>query len=317
MISTAQKSTFNLVPQTLKKGLYTQIVGSRILHFKQLDSTMNRAAEEAERGAPDGTVVLCDSQTAGRGRFRRAWVSPAGNLILSVVLRPTLETLPYVSVLAGLAVARAIEQETTLDPAIKWPNDVLVCGRKICGLLVENSLQGRKVRHSIVGIGLNVNLDPNDTPEIAETATSLRIETGKDADVSALLLRLLHELDELYVALRNGQSPVPKWRRYLETIGKRVQVRWGEEMVSGMAEDVDDQGHLLLRRYNGRLLTLSAGEVTLKAPRRNFQPKNPSPSMAEGWDGGDSSPSSFTPPSTSFPRRRESNTRTPRRINAR
>ena len=141
---------------------------------------MDRAAEEAERGAADGTVVLCDRQTQGRGRFNRNWVSPAGNLILSVVLRPELEALPYVSVLAALAVARAVEKETNLDPVIKWPNDVLVRGRKLCGLLVENSLQGRKVRHSIVGIGLNVDLDPRETPEIADTATSLRIETGQD-----------------------------------------------------------------------------------------------------------------------------------------
>lgn len=264
-----KKTTYNLVPQTLKKGLYTQIVGSRILHFKELDSTMDRAAEEAERGTPDGTVILCDAQTRGRGRFNRVWVSPAGNLILSVVLRPSLEALPFVSVLAALAVTRTIETETTLDPVIKWPNDVLVRGRKICGLLVENSLQGRNVRHAIVGIGLNVELDPDETPEIAQTATSLRLETGRPTDLSALLLRLLHELDELYVALRNGRSPVPKWSSYLETIGKRVQVQWGEDVVTGTAEDVDDMGHLLLRRDNGALLTLNAGEVTLNTPQRN------------------------------------------------
>ena len=115
-----KKTTNNLVPQTLKKGLYTQIIGSRILHFKELDSTMDRAAEEAERGTPDGTVILCDSQTRGRGRFNRVWVSPAGNLILSVVLRPSLQALPFISVLAALAVTRTIETETNLDPVIKW-----------------------------------------------------------------------------------------------------------------------------------------------------------------------------------------------------
>ena len=266
--SAKKKSTYNLVPETLKKGLYTQVVGSRILHFKELSSTMDRAAEEAERGTPDGTVVLCDRQTHGRGRFDRTWVSPADNLIFSLVLRPSLEALPFVSVLSGLAVARAIEKETPLDPVIKWPNDVLVSGKKLCGILVENSLQGRSVRHSIVGIGLNVGLDPGETAEIADTATSLRLETGEATDVSVLLLRLLHELDDLYVALRNRQSPVPQWSRYLQTLGKRVQVQWGEELVTGFAESVDDLGHLLLRRDSGALLTLAAGEVTLKTPGR-------------------------------------------------
>ena len=272
--SSKKQPAYNLVPQTLKRGLYTQIVGSRILHFKELTSTMDRAAEEADRGTPDGTVVLCDSQTSGRGRFNRVWVSPAGNLILSVVLRPTLKTLPFVSILAALAVAKTIEKETTLDPVIKWPNDVLVRGRKICGLLVENSLLGSQVRHSVVGIGLNVNLDPRETPDIAKIATSLRLETGREMDMSALLLRLLHELDDLYVALRNGQSPVPQWRRYLETIGKRVQVQWGRSLVTGRAEGVDHLGHLLLRRDNGALLTLNAGEVTLRTPDRKPTPSN-------------------------------------------
>ena len=261
--TTKRKSTYSFVPSLLKKGLYTQIVGSRILHFKELPSTMDRAAEEAERGTADGTVIICDMQTRGRGRFDRVWVSPAGNLIFSVVLRPSLESLPFISILAGLAVVRTIEQETNLDPVIKWPNDVLVGGRKICGLLVENSLQGNQVRHAIVGIGLNVNLDPSSDPEIAETATSLRIETGRDIEMSSLLLRLLHELDELYVDLRNGQSPVPKWSRYLDTLGQRIQIQWGSELVTGIAEGVDDHGHLLLRRDNGALLTLNAGEVTL------------------------------------------------------
>ena len=311
-----KKSTYNLIPQTLKKGLYTQIVGSRILHFKELNSTMDRAAEEAERATPDGTVILCDRQTSGRGRFKRTWVSPAGNLILSVVLRPTLEALPYVSVLAALAVVKAIEKETNLDTVIKWPNDVLIRGRKLCGLLVENSLQGRKVRHSIVGIGLNVDLDPTETPEIAATATSLRLATGQDTDVSALLLRLLLELDELYVALLDGQSPVPQWSRYLETLGKRVQVQWGTDLVTGRAEGVNELGHLLLRRDNGALLTLTAGEVTLKSPGRNPAlthltssfPHPPSSFLRkqESTAGRGGTPQPSPTPSSSFLRKQES-----------
>ena len=276
------------MPHTLKKGLYTQIVGSRILHFKELDSTMDRAAEEAERGTPDGTVILCDQQTRGRGRFNRVWVSPAGNLILSVVLRPTLEALPFVSVLSGLAVARAIEMETTLDPVIKWPNDVLVRGRKICGLLVENSLQGRNVRHSIVGIGLNVELDPGDSPEIAQTATSLRLETGRATDLSALLLRLLHELDELYVALRNGQLPRPQVE---QLSGDNRQARPGA------------MGRRCRYRHGKR----RGRHGPPAAPPRQRRPADPHSRRSNPQNPRDVNPAPRAHPP--FPRRRESKTR--------
>ena len=260
--------TNNLVPQALKKGLYTKVVGRRILHYKELSSTMDKAAEEARTGTIEGTVILCDRQRDGRGRFSRSWISPAGNLTLSVVLYPALEALSYISIIAGLAVARTIEKETNLDPTIKWPNDVMVGGKKLCGLLVENTLEGNIVSHSVVGIGINVTLDPGQIPEIADIATSLLLETGREPDTSKLLLRLLHELDELYVDLGKGQSPVEEWSRYLDTLGKRVQVQWGAETIAGLAEGVDHMGHLLLRQDDGSMDVLPAGEVTLKTKSR-------------------------------------------------
>ena len=231
---------------------------------------MDKAEEEAGAGTIEGTVILCDQQSDGRGRFRRSWVSPAGNLTLSLVLYPALEALPFVSIIAGLAVAKTIEKETDLDPAIKWPNDVLVRGKKLCGLLVENTLEGDVVSRSVVGIGINVTLDTGLIPEIADTATSLLLETGQETDTSRLLLTLLHELDDLYVALGKGQSPVEEWSRYLDTLGKRVQVQWGSETITGKAEGVDSMGHLLLRRDDGSLDVLPSGEVTLKT--KSWQP---------------------------------------------
>ncbi len=250
------------VAEALKGGLYTRVVGRRILYFDSLSSTMDQAAKEAEKGIVEGAVVMCRRQRAGRGRFGRAWVSDDGGLLLSVVFYPSTEALPFISVITALAVARTIERETELFPVIKWPNDVMVNGKKVCGVLVENVSEGAATR-SIAGIGLNVNMDPKDAPDIADTAASLRSETGREMNDGTLLRRLLHELDALYVDLKQGRSPVEEWRRRLDTLGKRVKVRWGGEVMEGVAEDVDSLGHLRLRQDNGALVTLPAGEVTL------------------------------------------------------
>ena len=245
------------------------MVGRRILSYERLPSTMDQAAHEARCGTIDGTVVQAKAQTAGRGRFQRSWVSPPGNLLLSVVFYPSHEGLPYLSIISSLAVARAIESETGLRPSIKWPNDVLIRGKKVCGLLVENALEGQAVRYAIVGIGLNISLDPSSLTGIADVATSLNVETGREVDAAQVLRRLLHELDELYVALGEGHSSLEEWRQYLETLGKRVEVRWKDEVVVGYAQGVDAMGHLVLRGDDGTLLTLPAGEVTLHPSAEN------------------------------------------------
>lgn len=255
---------YKAVSGVLKKGLYTKVIGRRILSFEQLSSTMDVALREALNGTEDGTVVLAGSQTAGRGRFHRPWVSESGNLLMSVVIYPSMAELPFVSMIAGLAVARAIQKETGLNTKIKWPNDVLLGGRKVCGLLVENALEGGVVRYAIVGIGINVTLDPEKFPEIASIATSLNKETGHEVDRSSLLRQTMHELDSIYLELKDGRSPVAEWSTYLETLGRQVEVKWGDEIVRGYAEEVDDLGHLLVRQNDGSLVKLSAGEVTFQ-----------------------------------------------------
>ncbi len=255
------------VSNVLKRGLYTRVVGRRILSFEELASTMDEALKEALAGTEEGTVVLAGRQTAGRGRFQRPWVSEPGNLLLSVVLYPSMAEMPFLSMMAGLAVARTVQRETGLQPSIKWPNDVLLGGRKVCGLLVEDALEGDVVRYALVGIGLNVALAPEKYPEIAEIATSLNREKGTEVDVSSVLRTLLHELDAIYVEMKEGRTPVLEWRGFLETLGRRVEVMWGDEVVTGYAEGVDEMGHLLLRRDDGSLAELSAGEVTFQMNR--------------------------------------------------
>ncbi len=290
----------NVVSGMLRGGLYTRVVGRRIIYFQRLSSTMDEAARLAQDGTEDGTVVLAEEQTAGRGRFQRVWVSQAGDLHMSIVLRPPIQALPYLSILSGVAVVRAIRKTTGLRPTIKWPNDVRMGGKKVSGILIENALQGDSVRYAIVGIGVNIALDPSTVDSIAHIATSLNVEAGKAVDPEVVLRHLLQELDSLYVPLRQPSHQAPllnppnpplakggeggfpearvrvameEWRGLLETLGKRVVVRWHDEVYTGYAEGVDEIGNLLLRLEDGTLATLPAGEVTSQMSAINGQLK--------------------------------------------
>ena len=256
-------------------------MGRRIAYFGRLSSTQDEVARLAESGAEDGTVVLAENQSSGRGRFQRTWVSGHGNIHMSVLFRPSLPVLQLLSILSGVAVVRAIRKTTGLTPTIKWPNDVRLGGKKVSGILVENTLKGNEVQYAVVGIGVNIALDVHAVEGLSEIATTLNIEAGKPVDRELVLRQLLYELDSLYAAARQptsaprttpsrteGTSSVPQvdvvaeWRSLLETLGRKVEVRWGEEAYVGLAEDVDSLGALLLRRDDGEVVRLPAGEVT-------------------------------------------------------
>jgi len=227
---------------------------------------MDAAKQAIWGGAAEGTVVVADHQTAGRGRLEREWLSPPdSSILLSIILYPKLEQLPRLTMAACLAVAQSIEKVTALQPTIKWPNDVLIGGKKVSGILIESDVPGDNVNYAIVGIALNVNLDPATIPEISETATSLKQMLGSDVSRREMLMVLLGEFETLYIMLRRGEPIDREWRRRLETLGKKVAVRCGDEVHEGDAEGVDEDGNLLLRRPDGSLMTIAAGDVTLKA----------------------------------------------------
>ncbi len=253
----------NVVSGTLRGGLFTRVVGKRILFFKEIPSTMDQAARLAGEGAEEGTVVVAENQTAGRGRQGRSWVSRQGNLYLSVVFRPTLQTLPMLSILSGLAAARAVRKVTGLDARIKWPNDVMLGGKKLGGILVESVLEGSRIAFAVVGIGVNISLDAGSAEEIASFATGLNAEAGREVSPEDVLRQLLHDLDSLYIQATQGISPLEEWTGLLDTLGRRVEAGWGDEVFTGVAEGVDELGNLQLRRESGELLTLTAGDVTL------------------------------------------------------
>ena len=236
-------------------------MGHPLLYFPRVASTMDVARREVGRGAAEGTVVVAGEQTAGRGRQGRSWLSPQGSIALSVIFRPSLSHLIGIVMVAPLAVVRAVRRATGLETGIKWPNDVLLGGKKVCGVLVESGLKGGQVDYAIAGLGLNVDFDPAAYREIAAIATSLSAGLGRSLPLGEVLGPLLEELDGLYLSLRAGGPVYREWQAHLETLGQRVTVRgegWQEE---GVAEGVDPDGSLLLRREDGTLCRLFSGEV--------------------------------------------------------
>jgi BirA family biotin operon repressor/biotin-[acetyl-CoA-carboxylase] ligase len=242
--------------------LRTREIGRRINYLTTTTSTMDVAREEAVAGAPHGAVVIAEEQTAGRGRFGRRWVSPAGkNLYLTLVLRPDAGRLRRLSMVVPLAVCRAVEAVTPLRPVIKWPNDVLVGGRKLAGVLIEGESSGAELLYALAGIGLNVN-DPIDDPEIAGIATSLSRESGDETSRETVLAALLNELEDAYNAAPD--DIYSGWRSRIATLGQSVRLTFRDETYEGTAEDVDDEGSLILRLADGTRRTFEAGEVTLR-----------------------------------------------------
>ena len=254
----------NLVSETLRRGLYTSVIGRRLLFFQQLGSTMDRAAEEAEAQAEEGTVVVAEAQTASRGRLGRTWLSSPGNLYCSIVLYPSQEELAFVSPMAGVALVRAIRRTCRLEPGLKWPNDVMVDGKKAAGILVESTVSGDRVKHAILGIGVNIGMMPEELAALPVAATSLDAETGWETPREEVLGRLLHELDGLYLQLKRGISPLKEWSGMLETLGQQVEIAGPDGPLAGLAEKVDEQGNLILRLEDGRRVLLTSGDVTLR-----------------------------------------------------
>jgi len=223
---------------------------------------MDVARELAAAGGPEGLVVRAEEQTAGRGRHGRRWVAPPGtSLLFTVLLRPPTEAVEWLPMAAAVGVARAVEKLTGLKPAVKWPNDLVIEGRKFAGILVETEFFGGELGWALVGIGINVNWDPAEVPELAGQATSLARELGGPVDREALFREVLWELDRAYRRLRAGWRPFFAWRRRLITVGREVEVVAGGEKLKGLAVGVDRAGRLRLRTDSGRTRLLSFGEV--------------------------------------------------------
>ena len=246
------------------KGPTGGLIGRNILYYPRLTSTMEMGSRLAKEGMGEGTVVIAGEQTEGRGRLGRTWVSPPeGSISLSIILRPAMAQLPQLNMVASLATLRSITRATGLKPTIKWPNDILLNGKKVSGILIENAFEGGDLKAAVVGIGINVSFDPASFPEIASIATSLSLEACQDVSAREVITSLLKAFDEAYGDLRRTGTVYDEWLPCVETLGKRVTVRSGDSIEKGFAESIQVDGSLILRKSDGSRLTLTAGEVSL------------------------------------------------------
>jgi BirA family biotin operon repressor/biotin-[acetyl-CoA-carboxylase] ligase len=246
------------------------IIGRDIRVFEQTTSTNDVIEKLARDGVKEGVVVFAESQTKGRGRLGRKWISPARKgLWFSILLRPDLrpQETTQLTVASATALRRAIQSETGLKPEIKWPNDILIGGKKVAGVLTELSAELDKVRYVILGIGIDVNLDAGEFPaELKKIATSLKIETGETVSRAELATSVLRELDFDYSRICSGKfaAVADEWEENCTTIGKNVTVQIGERKIRGRAESLDADGALLLRTEHGHLERITGGDVTLE-----------------------------------------------------
>ena len=242
-----------------------QIFGRKISRFDQVQSTNDLVRDAAEQGEAEGLVIAAQEQLAGRGRMGRRWIVPRGtSLQCSILLRPPLapQHASRLMQMAALAVARTLERELHLQPTLKWPNDVLLDGKKVCGILTESSIVGETLAYVILGIGLNVNYTMRAYPELAPFATTLQDVLGYAVELPCLERALLHESDALYARICNGESLVDEYRARLAMLGQPIRVLERGEILQGIAEDVDADGALILKQDDTRVKLL-AGDVTI------------------------------------------------------
>ncbi|HEY0550201.1 MAG TPA: biotin--[acetyl-CoA-carboxylase] ligase [Verrucomicrobiae bacterium] len=245
-----------------------RVIGRDIQVFQETNSTNDVVEKLARDGVAEGVVVFAESQSKGRGRLGRKWISPAGEgLWFSVLLRPPLPpaSATQLTIAAATAVARAIRSETGLPPQIKWPNDILLEGRKVVGILTELSAELDRVRYVIIGIGVDVNIKQFPA-DLADSATSLAAAAGKNFIRAEIAAAILKELDADYARIARGEfsALAEEWEQQCITLGRRVQIHIGERTIAGRAESLDGDGALLLRTDYGHLERIVGGDVVLE-----------------------------------------------------
>lgn len=255
----------------LQLALDTTVFGRKAVLLASTLSTQGDVLKLAEQGQAEGAVVIAEEQTGGRGRFGRQWFSPPGKGIwMSVLLRPDLplQHTPQLTLLTGVAVCRAVRACSGADAGIKWPNDVLIDGRKVCGILLESTVEDHEVRYCIAGIGVDVNFDPEDYPEDLTTiATSLKMETGQSVDRTKLTAAILTELEQLYFLYQKEGFGVISalWEALSVSMNREITVTNPHGVIEGKAIGLDPSGALIVEKHDGENTLIISGEISWKS----------------------------------------------------
>ncbi len=252
-----------LSAETISKKIGTRFVGKNVIYYPQLKSTMEIAKICASNGVLEGTVVIAEEQTSGKGRMDRSWISPKGCVTLSVILYPDIRHLSSLIMVVSLAVLHTIKKITGIKATIKWPNDILINGKKVCGILIESVIKNNNVGYAVIGLGMNVNLNTSDYPEISSIATSLSDEKKKYISRLEVIRMLLYEIEKIYLLSKKDNTLYKEWRENMDTIGKKVSAKSGDIVYEGMVETVAEDGSLILVLPNGKHINFTAGDVTL------------------------------------------------------
>lgn len=263
-----RKSPDLMLPEEIWLNAKLSFIGHKIYYFSTIDSTNDEAKKLAQERAPHGTVVIAEEQTGGKGRMGRVWMSPPQKGIwVSIILRPSIlpTEAPKLTMLTAVAVAEAIRNEAGIPATIKWPNDILIEDKKVCGILTEMSAEMDDVNYVIIGAGINVNNDEF-SDEIKEKAISLKIAKGESVERIKILAGFLESLEHHYeVAMNHGFSPIfEKWKKLCCNLKKPVEVITKKGSFAGIAVDIDEQGALLVKKEDGKLERVLSGDVSLK-----------------------------------------------------
>lgn len=254
-----------LLPYELQRDLPTEYIGKEIHYYSEVDSTNEVAKRLAHDGAPEGTIIIAESQRSGRGRRGKKWLSPSGGVWMTIILRPDIppSKAPQLTLVTGVAVAETLDKECRLDVGIKWPNDILIGEKKVCGILTEASTNPKGLEYVLVGVGIDLNVDVNAfPPELREGATSLKQELEKEIYSVKLVQRFLQNFENLYDDFKTGKFPeiLKEWRKLSKTIGSYVEVQKKGRVVRGEAVGITKEGVLILEMDDGSLRKVISGE---------------------------------------------------------
>jgi len=258
-----------IAPTDIKLGLETKQFGRNVVFHEEVESTQNIANELVFKGAEEGTIVLAERQVKGRGRLQRNWVTGEGKAIaMSLILKPNIppKVAPQLTLLAAVALASAISKVTNLKPSIKWPNDILINNKKVCGILTEMHGDSDFISSVIIGIGLNVNQDKDDFPDdITSRATSLKIEEGQAILRSKIIQAILVEMEKLYaIFLEKGFVPIKLlWESYAISLGREITATTYSETIVGKALGITDEGQLLIQDQDGKIHTIYSADISI------------------------------------------------------